>query len=247
MELTLLGTGSAMPTGRHYQAGYLLQTEDTRVLIDCGAGTLQRLATQPEGYTDLDAVVLTHHHLDHVNDLLALLKARWLARAGSLPIYGPPGTTALLEDLLDAHGYLAGNVSYGVTDLQPVRSVVAGLEVDIIETEHSMQCFAYRIAGPDGDLTLGGDGVATDHLARFADGSALLVHDCSFPDGTDTTNHPTPTQLGRALADATFGRVVLTHLYPDAVAAASTLCRTVGDHVDAPVDIVPDGTTLLVR
>lgn len=246
MHLTFLGTGSAMPTGQHYQAGYLLEDDTYRILIDCGAGILQRLAQTDRGYTDLDALVLTHHHLDHVADLLPLLKARRLAEADTLPIYGPPGTTMLLDQLVSVHEYLAGTLSYEVTELTPPDAFILDLSVMIHETGHSMQCFAYRFCHSAGDLVLSGDAPASTSLAEFADGAAVLVHDCSFPDGMNGSNHATPTNLGTALSEFDIGRVILTHRYPSAVAVEQTLCEIVGSYVDGPVDALPDGSTVLI-
>lgn len=236
-----------MPTGRRGQAGYLVETDGTSVLVDCGSGVLHALATVAAGYRGIDAVLLTHLHLDHVADLLPLLKARWLADAGPLAVYGPPGTEALLEDLIAAFGYLGGKLEYAVSEVEPPAAEVAGLDIGIHETEHSIRCFAYRFAGPDGDLTFSGDTEAAEHVASFASGSAVLVHDCSFPDGVEADNHARPSELGDVLADVELGRVVLTHLYPHAADRTDELCRAVGASVDAPVDVLPDGTTLVVQ
>jgi ribonuclease BN (tRNA processing enzyme) len=51
-------------------------------------------------------------------------------------------------------------------------------------------------------------------MGRFADGADLLVHDCSFPDDVDVSNHPNPTSLGESLAGAEIGTLLLSHLYP---------------------------------
>jgi ribonuclease BN (tRNA processing enzyme) len=82
-----------------------------------------------------------------------------------------------------------------------------------------MQCFAYRFtpAGETGPVfAFSADSEAFTDLVEFADGAAVFVHDCSFPDEVDVSNHPTPSALGETLeeANADLGRVYLTHLYP---------------------------------
>lgn len=244
MRLTLLGTGSAMPTGERAQAGYLIESGDRALLVDCGSGILHRLAQTPRGYDGVDVLLLSHHHVDHVADLLPLLKARWLADADPLEIVGPPGTEALLDDLLDIHEYLRAEVEFLARDVSPGRIDIAGWSVEAAETRHSTTCYAYRIAGETGDVTLSGDSAADPALIRFADGSSVLVHDCSFPDDVDVSNHPTPAQLGEVLAGADIGRVVLSHLYPHTEGRHREMRQSVRAAYDGTVEILDDRSTI---
>ena len=214
MQLTFLGTGSAMPTGERMQTGLLLEDGDDRLLVDCGSGVLHTLARTDVGYEGVDTVLLTHHHLDHVSDLLALLKARWLVGEETLTVVGPEGTEALVEDLLDVHDYLQDRVDLTLRDVDEGRFEVAGFDVDSVPIRHSMDGLAYRFDGDDGDLVFSADTEAFAGMAEFADGASVLVHDCSFPDEVDVSNHPTPTQLGESLAGVDVDELYLTHLYP---------------------------------
>jgi len=255
MRLTVLGTGSAMPVPDRAQTGYLLEADDRRLLLDCGAGTLHRLAGTDAGYEGVGTVLLSHHHLDHVADLLPLLKARWLAGETTLTVVGPPGTRDLVEGLLDVHDYLRGRVDLTLREVETAGGDgvdaggdgapspeaapfdVAGFEVRAFETRHSMRCFAYRFDG----LTISGDSEAFEGLARFADGSEVLFHDCSFPDDVDVSNHPTPTQLGRVLAGRDVDRLYLTHLYPHTRGRLEEMVESVEAHFDGDVRVARDG------
>ena len=223
MELTVLGSGSAMAVPDRAQAGYLLDDGDRSLLVDCGSGVLQRLAGTDTGYEGVSTVLLTHHHLDHVAALLPLIKARWLAGEEHLEVVGPPGTKALVDGLFTVHEYLDGRIDLAIREVSANRSFsAAGFDVTARETRHSMDGFAYRFAPPsadgldpsDGPLTLSGDTEAFGGMAAFADGSNTLVHDCSFPDGIDVSNHPTPTRLGESLAGTNIETLYLSHLYP---------------------------------
>ena len=55
---------------------------------------------------ELKTVVLTHFHLDHVSDLLALANARFLRRLPGLEVYGPVGTAIWLKTLHSTFPYL---------------------------------------------------------------------------------------------------------------------------------------------
>ena len=270
MRVTFLGTGSAMPTADRVQTGILVESDaaaaddaaddgsderERRLLVDCGSGVLGRLAATDAGYEGVSTVLLTHHHLDHVAALLPLLKARWLAGAEHLEVVGPAGTKSLVDGLLDVHDYLDGRVDLAVREMSAARPfAAAGFDVAARETRHSMAGLAYRFSPPsadvdpaDGPLALSGDTEAFAGMAAFADGSDLLVHDCSFPDGTDVSNHPNPTELGRSFADADVGRLLLSHLYPHTGGREREMARSVrGAGFSGEVEVARDGLVVEV-
>jgi ribonuclease BN (tRNA processing enzyme) len=257
MRVTFLGTGSAMPTGERFQTGLLLESGGNRLLVDCGSGALHGLQRTRVGYEGIDAVLLTHHHLDHVSDLMPLLKARWLAGETDLTVAGPHGTRDLVSDLLDVHDYMQDRMDLTIrevdtgAELDPAEFELAGFDVSAAETRHSMPCLAYRFVGAgDGDsrppFVFSGDSEAFPDLIEFADGAAVLAHDCSFPDDVDVDNHPTPSELGRTLAaaDAEVGRVYLTHLYPHTDGRHEEMLDSVAEHYDGDVRMARDGLSL---
>ena len=251
MQLTFLGTGSAMPTGERAQTGLLLETGDDALLVDCGSGVLHALSRTPVGYEGVDTVLLTHHHLDHVSDLMVLVKARWLAGATDLTVVGPPGTADLVGDLLDVHDYMQDRLDLTLRDVEPDGETFSldALDIEAMETRHSMPCHAYRFEPASGEgppVVFSGDSEAFPELVEFADGAAVLAHDCSFPDDVDVSNHPTPQSLGEALAaaDAEVGRVYLTHLYPHTNGRHEEMLDSIAEHYDGDVRFADDGLRL---
>jgi len=250
MRVTFLGTGAAMPTGERFQTGLLLEDPGGSadpLLVDCGSGVLHGLAETPVGYEGISTVLLTHHHLDHVSDLMALLKARWLAGETDLTIVGPEGTESLVEGLFDVHEYLQGRFDLSVREIGPGGATVAGYDVEAVETVHSMYCLAYRFETADAVFTFSADSEAIEPIAELAEGSAILAHDCSFPDGIDVDNHPTPSRLGEVLAGHEIGRVYLTHLYPHTDDHHEAMTDSVGKRFDGDVRIARDGLTVDLR
>jgi ribonuclease BN (tRNA processing enzyme) len=209
-----------------------------RLLVDCGSGVLNRLSGTDAGYESVSTVLLTHHHLDHVADLMPLLKARWLAGEEHLEVVGPAGTKALVDGLLGVHDYLEGRMDLRVREVGAESFTLEGFDVDGFETRHSMPCLAYRFGD---DFVFSGDSEAFPGLANFASGARVLAHDCSFPDEVDVSNHPTPTQLGEALAGADVGRVYLTHLYPHTRGKHAEMIQAVERSFDGDVRMATDG------
>ena len=243
MNVTFLGTGSAMPTGERFQTGILLQEEGRTVLVDCGSGVLHRLQQSGVGYENVSTVLLTHHHLDHVADLLPLMKARWLAGEEHLEVAGPRGTKGLVDGLLEVHDYMQDRLDLQVREVVPGEFSIAGFDVSAYETRHSVPCLAYRF---DDRFTYSGDSEAFTGLANFAEGSAVLAHDCSFPDDVDVSNHPTPETLGKALAGHDVGRIYLTHLYPHTDGRHTEMRESIAEYYDGDVRFAEDLQTISI-
>ena len=248
MEVTFLGTGSAMPTGDRMQTGLLMTHDDRRLLVDCGSGVLHRLAATDAGYEGVSTVLLTHLHLDHVADLLPLLKARWLAGEEHLEVVGPVGTKDLLDGLLSVHSYLDGRVDLQIREIVAGETVsVGGFSVESRETQHSIDGLAYRFAvDEEASFAFSGDTEAFAGMARFVEGCRVVAHDCSFPDSVDVDGHPTPSQLGEAFADSGVEHLYLTHLYPHTEGTHEEMCATIAESFDGEVHIARDGLRVSV-
>ena len=96
LEVTLLGTGVGIPHSGRAQAGLVIRGEKP-LLVDCGAGALLRLAEAGFSPLEIEVALITHLHLDHVSDLLALAKARWLLGENRMEVFGPEGTEEWFE------------------------------------------------------------------------------------------------------------------------------------------------------
>ena len=213
MKVTLLGTGTGIPQAGRSQSAILVEAQKP-LLLDCGAGTLLRLEQAGIDIEELKTVVLTHLHLDHVSDLLALANARYLRRLPGLEVYGPVGTAAWLETLHSTFPYL-DKMEVTVHEVCPMDDFfIEDFDIFAEEAKHSVTALAYRIEAEDKVLIYSGDTEPSSRIAALAEGADLLIHECSFPEPFDVTNHTTPKRLGRLLKNVK--SVVLTHFYPQA-------------------------------
>ena len=106
MDLSLFfaGTAGSVPTARRGLPALLLRAGGDRILFDCGEGTQQQLL-RSVGLPELDAIFLTHYHLDHWLGIIGILKTFDLrGRERPLTVYGPPGLKALLDAMRPAWG-----------------------------------------------------------------------------------------------------------------------------------------------
>ena len=221
MEITFLGTGVGIPQAGRVQSGVLVDIEGKLLLFDCGCGVLGRILESRHKHTDIDGIVLTHLHLDHVGDVLALIKANWLVKKTDMRLYGPQGTREWFEKTLDAYDYLKDRFTVDITELSPGDEFTpewAGADCTIrcAKTVHTDNSLAYRIESGAKSVVYTGDTEPCDTVMELAEDADLLIHECSFPLGLPMTNHTTPDMFTLMLEEHPINvkELYLTHLYP---------------------------------
>lgn len=234
MILRLLGTGTSLPAVERASPGLHLTIAGERILIDPGPGTLRRLAAEGLDFEALDAVAVTHRHLDHTLDLLHLFFALMVidhrpegGRRAPLLLFGFPGLADFLERLGSAYGDWVAPAGHArpVVELAPGAVFERGSwRVRAEAMDHLPESIGFRFESSAGVLAVTGDteyGPGAVALARDAD---LLVSECSAPDDAPIPRHLTPAGVARIALESSCRRIVLVHLNPgldgDALAEA---------------------------
>jgi ribonuclease Z len=142
LSLFFAGTAGSVPTARRGLPALLLRAGGNRLLFDCGEGTQQQLL-RSVGLPELDAIFITHFHLDHWLGLVGMLKTFDLrARERPLTVYGPPGLRALfalLKPVLGRTGY-----PLQIVELEPHAEVRFGAyAIASFPVKHRVEAFGY--------------------------------------------------------------------------------------------------------
>jgi ribonuclease Z len=187
-RVTLLGTGSPLPTAQHAGPATLVQAGDAVLLVDCGRAVLLRLVAAGVLPAGLSAVLLTHLHSDHITDLNDVITTHWVMTSEPTPlrVIGPPGTQRVVDGVLAMlaldqgyrqahHADLKHPMTVAVTEVEPGEQVtVDGALITVGATDHRpvAPTVGYRIEHADAAVALGGDGVpcaGLDELCARAD------------------------------------------------------------------------------
>ncbi|GAB3923841.1 hypothetical protein GCM10027613_34650 [Microlunatus endophyticus] len=151
MELVVLGGSGGWPRAGQGCSGYLIEHDGYRLLVDPGHGVLGELLRHCDPAA-VDAVLISHGHLDHCADLVPLLRARMLGANGSgtetvpLPVLAPDGALDGLLSLDPVRPDGLELISAGSGD----KIIFGPLTVLAQELRHQVVTFGYRIISDDG-------------------------------------------------------------------------------------------------
>jgi ribonuclease BN (tRNA processing enzyme) len=246
VELTILGKSPSWQDAGGACSGYLVESDGTRVLLDCGSGVFGKLREVCD-YHAVDAVVISHFHGDHVLDLVPYGSALvYGPRRGLRPrLLAPPGGREAFRRLSAAAGMREEHMdrAFAIEEYDPAATVEVGaLRVRFQPVPHYMPANAIDVAGDGGRLTYSADTSPSDDLCAFARATDLLLIEATLPhseDDEEPRGHMSPAEAGDHGRRAGARRLVLTHLSDelDAERARAEAERAFG----GPVEVARGG------
>lgn len=228
MRITLIGSGTIVPSSKRFSSGILVELEHDVLLFDIGPGILEKLKNRGIDPNSIGYLFITHYHIDHVIDYLPLVKLRAFNKVGhanprplKLNVYGPPGLKKFSEIVfsnIPQFDYLSKKFncfSYvkvnEVWDGEVVR--VKDWVVSCKPVKH-YEGVAYRVDYRGKSIVYSGDTIPDNNLINLAKGCDVLIHECSFPDDMTLGLHTSASQLVEVVSKVGPKKLVVTHMYP---------------------------------
>lgn len=177
MELIVLGSYGPFPGKDGACSGYLLQDNNTNILIDCGNGVLSRL----QGYCkieELDTVILSHLHRDHSSDMQILkyavqIKQNFKTMNKAIEVYAPKTPDNEYNDI---------NVK-GIFNTHHIEEnleiTIKGIKIKFYKTVHPVECYGMRIEKGGRVFAYSGDSVYCDNITSLAKDADLFLCDAN--------------------------------------------------------------------
>jgi ribonuclease BN (tRNA processing enzyme) len=225
MKVIVLGSGTSVPHPRRASTAHWLETEHGTLLLDISADAPHRMAQEGLDWVNLDAIWISHFHLDHSGGLAPFLFGTRAApqtqqRHKPLTVYAGSGFESILKAFDEANNYRLFEQPFPlkVIELKPGSKfeIFTELKAKTFSTPHTPESLAIRLTDGAGHvLVYTSDTGYSEELAEFAKGADLLMMECSFFKDKPVKTHlelSEALQLARRSAPQ---KLLLTHLYAE--------------------------------
>lgn len=228
--LHLLGTGAALSDAARTTTMLAVQTEGSVIVVDCGGDVVHRLLAAEVPLDQIDALIVTHEHPDHVSGFPLFMEKVWLAkRRRPVPVHGPAAALAQARrcvEAFDTSGWEdVPDIEWHEVPLEQGATVLTSEQWRITAApgEHSVPVIGIRVEDVrgGGSVAYSADTEPTDRIVQLARGATILVHEATG----DFDGHSTMWDAAKAAAAAGAERLVLVHLPPGAGGAELQTAR----------------------
>jgi ribonuclease BN (tRNA processing enzyme) len=224
MKITILGSGTCVPSLERSSCSILVETEKSKILFDCGAGTIRRLLEAGIAIFEITHIFFSHLHPDHTGEFVSFLFSTKyppdLRQRQPFTVVAARGFVDFYEGLRNVYG-----AWIEVSDIMNLVELDnRGLDhfssddftVESLPMNHTPQSLGYRIMShkDSRSVVYSGDTDYSENLIELSQGTDLLISECALPDEIKVQGHLTPSLAGGIAQKAGVKRLLLTHFYP---------------------------------
>ncbi|TMW71561.1 MBL fold metallo-hydrolase [Alteribacter natronophilus] len=241
MKITVVGFWGGYPETGEATSCYLVEYKGMKVVIDLGSGAVSQLQKY-SALKDIDAVVFSHYHADHVADIGVMQYSRvvdlGLGRTSDhLIMYGHQ------EDQKGYDSLTKEGAAEGLPYSSGQTLQLGEMTFSFAPTDHPVPCYAMRVEAAGRSFVYTADTTYLESLEDFSEGTDLLFAETSFYEGQDASKygHMNSTEAGRLARKAAVKKLVLTHLphFGD----RDELVTEARKEYDGPVELAASGNT----
>ncbi len=224
MRLVVLGSGSTVPHPFRTSSAYWLETARGNLLLDCSATAPSRMAACGVDWPNLDAIWVSHFHMDHCGGLGPLLAGvkhapQMKSRTKPLRIFGPRGLRDLIDRLNNVNNYRLLEQVFPVEIVEVIEleefEILPDVEAVVMKTLHTDESHAIHIRNGDTTLVYSADTGFDKRISAFGRNVDLLILECTFLKNKPVEKHLELAEAIFLINKAKPKRAMLTHFYPE--------------------------------
>jgi len=214
MKLTVLGASGGFPAAGGATSGYLLEYDGRHILIDCGSGVLSNLFRFIR-LEQLDAVILTHLHQDHISDMQVMkyaidLTRKYGADLPALPVIAPATPEAVAASLQSDGDLIIGQINAGS------EMNMYGAQVRFFAMDHPVETYGIAVDYEGKRLAMTADSVPCPSMQILLQDADLAVMDAGSIERLRKPKmmHMTAAECGALARACQVRTLLLSHLLP---------------------------------
>jgi ribonuclease BN (tRNA processing enzyme) len=199
----------------------MVDTGTSKILLDTGPGSLRQLLKAGTNIKDIDYIMYSHFHIDHIADMLPFIFASKYStentRTKDLMILGPTGLKTLYGYFKKAHGKWVVPEHFNIDWIEVGKDPIQfpSFFMQAAPTKHTENSMAIRIEDQSNkSIVYSGDTEYCSNLIMLAQKTNLLILECAFPEHMKNIGHLVPSIAGRIATESQCNKLLLTHFYP---------------------------------
>jgi len=201
-EVTILGSGAAVPTLRRNPTSQYVVCNDRHILIDCGEGTQMQIRNYGIRFQRLTHILISHLHGDHFFGLVGLLSTMHLmGRDKGITVYGPKELESIIKSQLEIGGAkLDFDLQFVATDPKNSQLIFEDklIEIHSFPLKHRIPTTGFLIREKAKEFNLNGEaikgsGLKIEHFHLLKKGEDVLDEDGQIFRFKDYTFPPKPS------------------------------------------------------
>lgn len=233
-KLTILGAGVIVPTKNANPAGFLVEANGKKILLDCGHGTIRHLIDYGFNVQDINLVFISHFHTDHFGDAFNLVHTRWVDDCykqngfGKLTFLGPETLEKRFKKWRTIF-WPEPKEYYNIKFLEGPRKIkLEKISIEIFPVKHVkwFKSIGIIIKYQNKKIVYTGD-IGSDHdykdLVKRCSGSDLLIAEASYD--KPTPNHYSIGQIKELAKKDDIKKVLVVHYRPQHAKYVEQVCK----------------------
>ncbi|WP_417265290.1 ribonuclease Z [Brumimicrobium sp.] len=220
-NVTILGSGAAVPTLKRGTTAQLINCQQRSILIDCGEATQLQMRRFKVKFQNIQLVLISHLHGDHVFGLPGLISTmQLLGRKSPMTLIGPKGLKEFLLSQFKLVGLYNG-FTLNFIELDPEFEGLVFedkcLRINSFPLNHRIATHGYRIDEKPGNRRLDKEafdqtGVSTSYINKLISGEDIVDNNGIMVRSEDVTYSPKPTKSYAFCSDTAYHPPIIEHL-----------------------------------
>lgn len=256
MILTVLGSCANQISNREGVA-LLMENGNDNLLIDCGPGIVAAFGRCNRKTSDVNNLLLTHVHGDHIAGFPYFVWNRNFECMGSTPpgdlhVYGEHETIEFAQFTL-SHCYPELTFPFNVIyhKIEADNTFCCGeIEIICIRANHTVPCISCIIKSNNSKIVYSSDTLYNNALSKYSGEADILVHEGmminSMEELSNRVKHSTAGSAGKFASAISAKQLVLVHVAPGLLGKETLLLQETSSHYHGPISIPHDGSVYFV-